>query len=192
MSPTYDTALAMLRDRLAAKHVEHSERTAETAASLASRYGLDASHARLAGLLHDWSREADAEDLFSEAEERGVPVSAVDREVPYLLHARIGALILAEDVPDLPRDVIEAVERHTLGRPDMGPLDKVVFVADMIEPGRVYPGVDALRHAAATVSLDELFREAYAATIEHLVERRRPIHPLAVDVWNELVAEVRA
>jgi predicted HD superfamily hydrolase involved in NAD metabolism len=109
--------------------------------------------------------------------------------VPYLLHARAGAAEVRATFPHLPDEIARAIELHTMGSPEMSSLDKVVYIADMIEPARSFSGVEKLRDAVGRVSLDELFFLAYARSITHLIKKRRRIHPETVEVWNTLVAE---
>ncbi len=185
---TYEAADALLRERLSAKAAAHCRRVAETAVSLAAQFDVDVATARLAGLLHDWDREQTPEQLLSAAEDAGISVSTADTTVPYLLHARTGAAALRTAFPGVSDEVITAVARHTVGSSDMSDLDKVVYVADMIEPGRAYPGVESLRELVATATLAELFAASYQRSILHLINSRKRIHPDTVAVWNELVA----
>lgn len=189
---SFDAALAAVRDRLDERGVGHSLRVADTAADLAATYGADVEQARLAGLLHDWDRERSAEELLESAREAGVRITEADEAVPYLLHARTGAASLTTSLPELDPAIVRAVELHTVGAPDMTALDMVVYVADMIEPARTFPGVTELREAAGTVVLGELFLAAYRRSLLHLVESGRRIHPDTVVVWNSLVAGGRS
>ena len=185
---TFDTAVGALGARLSEGALAHSLRVADTAAGLALIYGADPALAKLAGVLHDWDRELNAEELVASASGAGLGVSEADRAVPYLLHARTGAHGLAEAFPGLAPEVVTAVERHTMGAADMSALDMVVYLADMIEPSRGYPGVQELRDAVGTVPLSELFALGYQHSVAHLVEARCRIHPETVAVWNALVA----
>jgi predicted HD superfamily hydrolase involved in NAD metabolism len=185
---TYSQASAALRERLGEAAVGHSERVAETAAELASAYGLAPEPARLAGLLHDWDREQSSTALAQAARDAGIELTEADEAVPYLLHARTAAASLEQLLPGLPPAVVQAVSRHTLGAPDMSELDMVVYLADMIEPARTFPGVEELRAAVGTIPLSELFVLGYQHSVAHLVQTRRRIHPATVAVWNELVA----
>ena len=187
-STDFATAERMLAARVSPDALGHSLRSAETAAELARIYGVDVQKARLAGLLHDWDRELGQEELLGRARALGVPVTAVDEAVPYLLHARVGAADLKEAFPDLEPEVLQAVERHTLGSPEMSDLDRVAYLSDTIEPGRRYPGADELRTAVGAVPLDELFALAYVASVTYVVAGRRHMHPDTVAVWNALVA----
>lgn len=182
---------AAVHARLNEKGALHCERVAETAAALARVYGADQDMARLAGLLHDWDRERKGSELIAAAEADGIAITEADRIVPYLLHAQTGAEALRRAYPWLPAEVISAVRCHTVGRADMGDLDMVVYLADMIAPARDFPGVEELREAIGVVSLGELFARGYQSSVMHLVRTRRIIHPDTVDVWNDLVARER-
>jgi predicted HD superfamily hydrolase involved in NAD metabolism len=187
-----EQAREALSKRLGPDSLKHSESVADTAASLAEAYGVDIESARLAGLLHDWSREDDDSTILNDAERAGLHLDPVERSVPYLLHARTGAMSVREAFPDLDDDVVRAVSLHTLGDVQMTDLDMVVYIADMIEPGREYRGVSKLRSAVGEVSLQELFTMAYAQSILHIIRRRKRLHPAAVEVWNAQVVKAAA
>lgn len=187
----YEDALAAVEARLGHKAAKHCRRVAATAAALAVTYGADADAARLAGVLHDWDRETSPDELLGEAKRAGLPISDADEANPHLLHARTGALAAREALAGLPAPVVQAISRHTIGAPDMTPLDMVVYLADMIEPHRDFPGVQELRDAVGRVSLAELFALGYQQSMRHLVDARKRIHPETVAVWNELVAGER-
>jgi predicted HD superfamily hydrolase involved in NAD metabolism len=185
--PSYDTAREALRRRLGARALAHSDAVAEAAAHLAGVYGVDVPSARLAGLLHDWCKEADHGELVAAAGRLGVTVTDADLARPYLLHGPVGAAELAACFPGLPAEIVHAVRVHTFGDVEMVDLDRVVYIADMIEPKRGYRGIDELRRAVGDVSLAELMTLAYARSITHLVEKRKPLHPTTLAVWNRLV-----
>jgi predicted HD superfamily hydrolase involved in NAD metabolism len=187
-STIFEDARAAVRARLGEKASAHSERVAQAASDLAAAYGVDAGLARLAGLLHDWDRELSADELVSAAREAAIVMTPADAAVPYLLHARTAAAQLGRAMPDLPPEVLTAVSRHTLGAADMSDLDMVVYLADMLEPARTYPGVEELRSSVGKTSLAELFARGYQESVAHLVDTRRRIHPDTVAVWNALVA----
>jgi predicted HD superfamily hydrolase involved in NAD metabolism len=187
VTPTYDDALSAITGRFEGDALEHCVRVAETAEALAQVYAVDTDRAAIAGLLHDWDRNVSEDALVERAAAYGVPVTDADRTQPYLLHARTGGAAVREALPGTDGAVISAIERHTVGAPDMSPLDMVVYVADMIEPARDYPGADDLREIVGTVDLDTLFARCYEHTLSYLVAGRRRIHPETVAVWNALV-----
>ncbi len=185
--PTYDEARAALRERLGDSALAHSEAVATTAARLASAYGVDPELASLSGLLHDWCKETGHDDLLAAAARHGIAITPVDEIRPYLLHGPVGAEELAASYPGLDPEIVHAVRVHTFGAEEMSDLDRVVYVADMIEPARDYQGVGELRESVGTVELPELMRRAYARSIMHLVRKRRPLHPRTLAVWNSLI-----
>jgi predicted HD superfamily hydrolase involved in NAD metabolism len=174
VTPSWETALAALGERLDERGVRHSTGVAAMAERLARTYGLDVDSARLAGLLHDWCKDVSGEELLGRAEALGIPVTDADRAVPYLLHAPVAA-----------RELKDAA--HTYGSSTLTPLDMAVYVADTLEPGRTHAGVEELRALIGSVSLDELFALAYADSLRHLVDSRRRIHPETVATWNRIV-----
>jgi predicted HD superfamily hydrolase involved in NAD metabolism len=186
--PGYDEARAELEQRMSAEALDHAERVAEAAAEIAERYGIDMGQARLAGLLHDWHRETPAEDLLERAASLGIPITDVDRSVPYLLHGPVAAADLAVRFPQMDEAVLDAIAAHTYGAETMAPLSMVVYIADVVEPGRDHVGVGELRSVVGSVSLEELFARAYEASMRYLIGRRRRIHPATVATWNRYCA----
>jgi predicted HD superfamily hydrolase involved in NAD metabolism len=182
-------ALEAVRAHLRPDSAEHSERTAETARGLAGPHGVDPEQAALAGLLHDWSRDESDEDLLAFAEERGLAVLPAEREHPYLLHARVAAEQLRERFPGIRLEIMGAIAAHTVGSVPMTELDKIVFMADMLEPARAFPGVERLRRIAENEPLAEAFREAYAQSVRHVAGSGRTLHPLTKLVEADIARE---
>ncbi len=177
-----------LKERLASQHYKHSVRTAEAAARMARAFGVDEEKAYLAGLLHDYSRSTSAGQLVSEAERLGFEINPVEAAFPYLLHAKVGARLVELDLNIKDKEIIEAIENHTIGSTLMSKLDKIIYVADMIEPGRPHEGLDVLRRIALE-DLDEVFEKAYVHSFEYLIRSKQLIHPLTVEIWNKLIAK---
>jgi predicted HD superfamily hydrolase involved in NAD metabolism len=189
---TYEAAHAAIAKRLDSDALAHCERVADAAVLLAETYAVNVEKARVAGLLHDWDRQASRIELLSRASEGGIGVTTTDAAMPYLLHARTGALGAAEALPGLDPEIVSAIAKHTLGAEEMGDLDMLVYLADMLESGRAYSGVDVLRDAVGRVTLAELFAIGYRHSLAHLLEARRPIHPTTLAVWNRYVAVMPA
>ena len=107
-----------------------------TSAALAMKYGVPVYNAQLAGLLHDCAKCISDEKLIKICEKNNLPVTDVERRNPYLLHGRVGAFLAKEEYKITDKDILNAIEWHTTGRPGMSELEKIVFIADYIEPGR--------------------------------------------------------
>ncbi|MDI6901398.1 MAG: bis(5'-nucleosyl)-tetraphosphatase (symmetrical) YqeK [Anaerosomatales bacterium] len=186
--PEWETMRAALEARLSRESYAHSQRVAETASSLAATYDADVALCRAAGLLHDWCRDLPHAALIDRAEVVGVPVGPVERCCPYLLHAPLGAHEVSEAFPGIDERVVSAIAAHTYGAEEMDAVARIVYIADGIEPARAWEGVDALRADVGIVDLGELFAAVYARAVRHLLERRRPLHPVTAAVWNRFVA----
>ncbi len=177
----------LLGQRLKRSRYEHSLGVAETALKLAKRFHVDEEKAYVAGLLHDCAREFPNGELMREAEKRGIAIGPVERAMPLLLHAYIGAYRVKELYGVEDREISQAIWRHTVGGADMTPLDQIVYFADMIEPHREYPKAEQLRMLAETVSLDEMLLAGLSASILFVVQKQHLVHPDTVTARNEIL-----
>ena len=187
--PTAD-AEVFARERLSAKRYGHTLRVANTAEDLARAHGLDPGRARLAALLHDAARETPSEEFPGLAEDLGLPVGEAERESPKLLHGPVAAELARQELSVEDREVLDAIREHTTGRPGMGPLSLVLYVADKIEPARDYPSVENLRRLARR-DLRAAAAESLRRSIAHNEERGRPTHPASIETlgWLEEAEE---
>lgn len=170
------------------RRYEHSLSVAETAQKLALLYDVDPFEARVAGILHDWDKVLPDEELLRRSQERGIDLGVDLELVLPLLHGILAARELPEIYPELSRDVLVAIERHTTAAVDMTPLDMVVFVADGIEPlRRSCPNIDRVRAMVGKSSLEDLFWNSFAGGISYVVDTRRYLYPGTIEIYNELV-----
>lgn len=176
-----------LGKRLKEGRFRHSLGVSDTAAFLARRFGVDEEKAAVAGLLHDCAREFAKESMMDEAIKRNIPVGPVEQAMPLLLHAYIGARRVREIYQVDDPAVEQAIWRHTVGAPGMTELDKIIWFADMIEPGREYPEVEMLRELSRTAGLDDMVLEGLSQSIKFVVEKGHLIHPDTVLARNELL-----
>jgi len=184
---TIDEMRRELQRRLNRNRFAHSIGVANTAVKLAKRFGVDEDKAYVAGLLHDCAREFENDELPAQAETRGIKINEVERAMPLLLHAYISAQMMTEIYGVDDAEISQAIYRHTVGAPDMTPLDKIIYFADMIEPNRNYPGVDNLRALAETAALDEILLTAFNETIAFVLQKNSLIHPQTVAARNFLL-----
>ncbi|MCX8007627.1 MAG: bis(5'-nucleosyl)-tetraphosphatase (symmetrical) YqeK [Coriobacteriia bacterium] len=181
-----EAALEAVRRRLSREGAAHSERVALTARRIAEAYGIDVESAYLAGVLHDWARDLPPDELLQEARMLGIPVTEVDERVPYLLHASVGARLVRREFPGVSDEVVDAIEQHTFGSPEMSGLAMAVYVADSVEPGRTHGSAAVLRSAIGALPLRELFARAYADGLRHLIDSRKLMHPKTLKTWNSI------
>lgn len=188
----YEAMKEELGKRLQQKRYEHSLGVADTAAALAGRFGVDVEKARVAGLLHDCAREYPVSELPMEAARHSISYGEVERAMPLLLHAYVGAKRAAELYGVTDPEILQAIWRHTVGGEHMTKLDKIIYFADMIEPQRDYPEVTALRELARTTDLDAMLLEGLSKSIAFILQTGRLIHPATVAARNELLLAARA
>ena len=189
--PPFDEIRRELLLRLSPPRAAHVLRVAQTAVRLAELHACDRTQAEAAALLHDWYREVPAAEIVALARECGALGSdeRPDQIVPAALHGPVAARLLPRRWPDLPAAVCSAIDRHTTGAPDMSALDCLLYVADMIEPGHTYEGVQALR-AAAETDLRQATLAGMTATMQRLLQRGRAIDLRTVAARNALLASL--
>lgn len=183
---------AALEERMAAvkpKRYTHSLGVAKTAAALAATYGVDVFCAAAAGLIHDWDKVLDDAEMLARAAEYRIPVACSPSMVAGLLHGPVAARELPSIFPDLPKEVFQAVDRHTVGAVDMTGLDMVVFVADAIEPGRRGDYAVGLREMAGRVPLADLYFSCFSQGLSYVISNGRFLYPRAVEIYNTYVAK---
>ena len=173
-----------LQGRVGPRRFRHSLGVSDAAGELAHVYGVDEGEARLAGLLHDWDKGLDDPGILARADELGLELSDELRSMPRVLHGITAARALGRDFPELSPALLQAIERHTLGAPDMSDLDMVLYIADALEPGREGKRVEKLRRQIGKMGLRELFVEVYAYWVELMMERKSHIYSKTVDIWN--------
>ena len=131
------------------KRYEHTLGVAYTAAALAMRYDEDVKKAEMAGLLHDCAKCLTNEKRVQICEQHNININEIECRNPFLLHAKVGSFFAMEKYGISDTDVINAILNHTTGRPGMTSLEKIIYIADYIEPNRKQaPNLKEIRHLA--------------------------------------------
>lgn len=183
----YENMKKKLQSRLKPGRYEHSLGVADTAAFLAERFQVDVDKARTAGLLHDCARQYANEDMVAEARRRNIPIGQVEAAMPLLLHAYIGAQLVAEEYGVDDAEIAQAIYRHTVGGTHMTDMDKIIYFADMIEPRRDYPQVEELRRLSRQASLDEMVLAGMDQSITFVVAKGHLLHPDTIAARNDIL-----
>lgn len=178
-----------LQGELSPKRFAHSVGVMETAALIAGRHGQDVDKAAIAGLIHDCAREWKGPALLEGAMRYGIPVDALTQVQPVLLHGAIGARLAIEDYEVHDSDILNAITYHTTGRADMSQLEKIIFLADYIEPSRNFPGVEAVRNETM-LDLDRAMQMALDKTLHHVMKKGMLMHLDTVKARNDILARV--
>ena len=125
-----------MKKELDSARYQHTLGVMYTAASLAMCYGADLEQAMVAGLLHDCAKCIPNDKKIRMCKEHGIEISKVELDAPYLLHSKLGAYLAKEKYGVKDPEIISAIQWHTTGRQNMTTLEKIIFTADYIEPGR--------------------------------------------------------
>ncbi|WP_042345772.1 bis(5'-nucleosyl)-tetraphosphatase (symmetrical) YqeK [Bacillus massiliigorillae] len=180
-----DQALAIVKEQLTEKRYVHTIGVADTAVKLAERYGANVEKAELAGIFHDYAKFRPKEEMRQIIVEQQMAKELLSFHHE-LWHAPVGAYLVQKEAGIQDKEVLSAILYHTTGRAQMTKLEKIVFLADYIEPGRKFPGVDDVRQIAKK-DLDEAVVAALRNTINFLMSKNATIYPDTVYAYNDLV-----
>ena len=163
---------------------EHTLGVEYTAAALAMRYGANVRDAQAAGLLHDCAKCLSDKKRLKICENHDIPITKVERKNPFLLHAKAGAYLARKKYGVKNQDILNAIQNHTTGRKGMSLLEKIVFVADYIEPGRKHaPNLDEIRRMAF-LDLDRALLKILEDTLNYLEASGGDIDPMTEETRN--------
>lgn len=167
-----DEALACVKEQLTEQRYTHTVGVMETAVKLAERFGADVKKAETAAIFHDYAKFRPKEEMKQIILDENKSLEVLDFHHE-LWHAPAGASLVKTEVGITDEDVLSAIRYHTSGRPGMTLLEKIIYVADYIEPGRLFPGVDEVR-ALAEENLDLALIQALKNTITFLLKKTKP------------------
>ena len=167
------------------KRMPHVLGTEQEAVRLARQYGADETQARVAALLHDCTKKLDMDRQLTLCAQYHIQLDDLERHALKLLHAKTGAAI-ARDVFGVDDAVYRAIYWHTTGHPNMTKLEKIIYLADYIEPSRDFPGVDDLRRAVHA-DLDRGLLKALDDSIRDMQQWGNPVHHNTLDARDYLL-----
>lgn len=167
-----------------AKRFEHTLGVEFTAAALAMRYGAPVRSAQLAGLLHDCAKCLTDRERVAICRKNAIPMTELERANPFLLHAKVGAYLAKEKYDVKNQDILNAICNHTTGRPGMSLLEKIIFIADYMEPGRKHaPNLEEIRRLAFE-DIDRALVKILSDTLEYLEGENGDIDPMTRRTWE--------
>lgn len=179
--------LQAIKTRMPKKRYTHTIGVMQTAIDLAKHYGEDVEKAQIAAILHDIAKYADEAWMCTiiKKYDLGDELLSWGTEI---MHGPVGAWIAENELKITDQLILDAITYHTTGRANMTNLEKIIFIADMIEPNRKFPGVDELRDTAYT-SLNKGMRACITHSIAHLVHMQLPIFPRSITCYNDYMRE---
>lgn len=177
--------LQIVKEQLTEHRYQHTLRVVETAVQLAERYGADQTKAEVAAIFHDYAKFRKAEEMaviIRNSSDIPQDLLEYDKE---LWHAPVGAYLVQHEVGILDEEVLDAIRFHTTGRVGMSRLGKVICLADYIEPGRHFPGVEVVRKIAEQ-DLNQALAQSLFNTIQFLEYRNHKVYPLTKAAYENL------
>lgn len=173
-----------LLKRLNSHRYQHTLGVADTAVKMAEAFNVNPNQAYLAGILHDCAKYFDDTELLSICAENEVKVTQIEQKKPFLLHAKVGVIVAKERYHITDQEVLDAVLWHTTGKAEMSDLEKIIFAADYIEPGRKdLPRLDYLRDIS-TKDLDLLVKCILENMMEYLKSTGEEIEEHTLEAYN--------
>lgn len=183
---SFEETVAKIEAALPKSRYKHTLGVIQCAQALAGRYGVDGQAAKWAALLHDCAKKVDDDEAIAMCIAWGIELDEIMLQATQLIHGPLGAQLAQREYGIEDADILDAIRYHTTGKPLMSSLCKIVFLADIIEPGRNFPGVKELR-LLANSNLDKAVCKAMDLAIEFILQRNELLHPLTVLARNDLL-----
>lgn len=185
-----ESVLTKLEGKLSASRFKHSVGVMDTAGKLAKFFNANIEKSKLAGLVHDCAREIHPREQLKIAENFGILLDEIERLETVLIHGPLGAFIAKKDFKIKDEEILRAIKIHTTGDKNMTLLDKIIFIADYIEPSRNFPGVDIIRKQVCE-DLDKAILTAIDSTISYVMDKGSLLHPKTVKARNFILIQRR-
>ena len=175
-----------LIENIGQSRYNHVERVKDTATELAKIYGADIEEAKIAALLHDCAKYPQGTNLLKIVDEFDIILDDCTIKNHDLIHGPLGAKIAEIEYGVKNRNILEAIYYHTTGKENMNILEKIIYIADYIEPSRNFPGVEEIRKIAFE-NIDDAIFISINQTIRFLIDRNKLIHPNTIMARNYLM-----
>ena len=187
---TIDEMREKLKLALTEKRFNHSIGVMQTAVSLARHYGANVEKTAVAGLLHDCAKNYSRAEMFELCNKYGVELDYISKESTGLIHGFLGAVIADKYYGVKDSEIYDAIYYHTIGKPDMSLITKIIYIADGIEPNRSYEGVERIRETAFE-NIDRALILQIDSTLKSVISKGALIHPGTINTRNFYLKKLR-
>lgn len=178
--------IAKVKEQVSEKRFKHILGVEQAALKLAQANDYELEKASVAALVHDYAKERSDSEFKALIAQTGLEQDLLNWN-NFIWHGVVGAEIIKNELKITDEEILNAVRRHTVGAKEMTTLDQIVYVADYIEPGRDFPGVDQARQIAAK-SLRAAVEFETKHTLLYLMNNNKTIYPAAILTYNAYVA----
>lgn len=182
---TRDELVGKLRAALSDHRFQHCLRVEQTAMDLAEQNGVDVEKAAIGGLVHDYAKQRPNDDFIQAIKDYQLDPELLNYGNA-IWHGVVGWLFVKNELQITDIDILNAVRYHTVGHQYMTPLEQIVYMADYIEPGRDFPGVDEARKMTKNNLQDGVAYQT-KQTLGYLVAHNKPVFPQTIMTYNSWV-----
>lgn len=179
-----------LEDMLPKRRMKHSLNVANCAVKLCEIYNCDKEKAYLAGIVHDCAKYLDKDQVKYYVKKYNIELDEYEKNNLALSHSIIGSYIAKYEFEISDEDVLNAIRYHTTGKENMNILEKIIYIADLIEEDRDFPNVDILREYTYSGKLDEALLLSFNNTIKFVIDNNQLIHPRSVIARNYIMKRI--
>ena len=176
-----------IQEMLPEKRYKHSLNVADCAVKLSEIYGCDKEKAYIAGIAHDCAKYLNKDEVKYYVDKYKIALDEIEKDNLALSHSLIGSYIAKYEFGINDKDIINAIKYHTTGKEDMDIIEKIIYIADLIEEDRDFPGVEELRDLVYNKELDKALLISFNNTIKFVIDNNQLIHNRTVDARNYLI-----
>lgn len=180
----------LLKEMLPENRLNHSINVSKCAVKLSEIYNYDKEKAKIAGLVHDCAKYFTDEQVKDSVKKFNIKLDPLEENNLALSHSVIGSYVAKEVFNINDEEILNAIKYHTTGRENMSLLEKIIYMADMIEEGRKFPKVEELRELTFSGKLDEALLLSFNNTIKFVIDNKQLIHPRTVSARNYILSQI--
>lgn len=186
VSLTRDKLIQIIQSQMSRERFQHVLGVEQVAVQLAEKFGVSTEAASIAALTHDYAKERSDKEMQELIFSEKLDLEWLDYG-SNIWHGPLGAVLVERELGISNPDILNAIRHHTIGAEKMTLLEQVIYVADYIEPGRNFPGVERAR-VLVEENLQEAVRYETKRILQHLIEQNRKIYPKTIATYNKWVA----
>ena len=179
----------LLKEMLPENRLNHSINVSKCAVKLSEIYNFDIKKAKIAGLVHDCAKYFTDEQVKDYVEKFNIKLDKLEENNLALSHSVIGSYVAKEVFNIKDEEILNAIKYHTTGRENMSLLEKIIYMADLVEEGRKFPKVEELRELTFSGKLDEALLLSFNNTIKFVIGNKQLIHPRTVSARNYILSQ---
>lgn len=179
-----------LKGMLPERRLKHSLNVSKCAVKLSEIYKCDKEKAEIAGLVHDCAKYFTDEQIEDSIERFNVELDPLEVNNIALSHSVIGSYVAVDVFNIKDEEIINAIKYHTTGKENMSLLEKIIYMADLIEEDRNFPRVEELRELTYSGKLEEALLLSFNNTIKFVIDNNQLIHPRTIKARNYILEEL--